>query len=283
LRFIPSSVVSNFKAVLIIEAGSPVTGTLQVWVHGTTEIPSATLALYADGERALADSIVALPPVVSGQSVTKELFLQNAGNIDLTLQGVSLGNTGNPEEFAITQPAENLLAPNANTSFTVAFTPTGPGLRTARLRIASTDSFNPPLEVNLTGRFATPGEAWRLKYFNTALNDFLASDPADPDNDGIPNILEFATLSDPLKPGGSAPRVALNGDTLEYTITRPSNAAAEVFYNLQWSDSPETGWQYENVSIAVLSDDGIRQDVRFSVPAGNAGKRFLRLRVQRQS
>jgi uncharacterized delta-60 repeat protein len=171
LQFIPSPEVSNFRALLVIEAGSPVTSTLPVWVHGGTEVPAATLALYADGERALADSSVLLPPVVGGQSVTKELFLQNAGNIDLTLQGVSLGNTGNPEEFAITQPAENLLAPNANTSFTVTFTPTGPGLRTARLRIASTDSFNPPLEVNLTGRFATPGEAWRLKYFNTALND----------------------------------------------------------------------------------------------------------------
>lgn len=283
LQFTPSPEVSNFKALLVIEAGSPVTSTLPVWVHGGTEVPAATLALYADGERALADSIVALPPVVSGQSVTKELFLQNVGNIDLTLQGVSLGNGGEAAEFAITQPAESLLAPNANTSFTVTFTPVGPGLRTARLRVASTDSFNPPLEVNLTGRFATAGEAWRLKYFNTALNEYLAYDLADPDNDGIPNILEFATLSDPLKPGGNAPRVALNGNTLEYTITRPSNAAAEVSCNLQWSDSPETEWQYENVSVTVLSDDGIRQEVRFSTPAGNAGKRFLRLRVQRQS
>ena len=96
------------------------------------------------------------------------------------------------------------LAPGASTTFPVTFTPSGQGTRTARLRIASTDSLNPPHEITLTGTLANALESWRHTHFGSFENTGDAADLSDPDHDGIPNLLEFATLTHPLSSGPSS-------------------------------------------------------------------------------
>jgi hypothetical protein len=50
---------------------------------------------------------------------------------------------------------------------------------------------------------------------------------------------------------------------------------------VQWSDTLEAAsWNGSGVSEQILSDDGTHQQVKATLPAGSAGRRFVRLRVQ---
>ena len=73
-----------------------------------------------------------------------------------------------------------------------------------------------------------------------------------------------------------------NGTKLELTYSRPVAALAELTWRLEWSESLAGTWStVGNTTPIVLTDDGIMQTVRHSVPAGISGKRFVRLRVTR--
>jgi hypothetical protein len=136
--------------------------------------------------------------------------------------------------------------------------------------------------VNLSARTGTASERWRSLYFNASTNSGRAADLSDPDNDRIPNILEFATLTDPLTSNTFPAELVKNGGVLEYTFVRSKAAMEDLDYALEWSDSPGAAfWSVAGVSTAVLSETAVQQQVRFSVAAGE-GRRFVRVRVTRK-
>jgi len=49
-------------------------------------------------------------------------------------------------------------------------------------------------------RVLTAAQSWRQQHFETAVNSGDTADSADPDGDGIINLLERDTLTDPLIP-----------------------------------------------------------------------------------
>ena len=208
------------------------------------------------------------------------LCVSKIGNIELQLQGLSMDSSGTPDDFTAGPAEMDRLLPGASTTFPVTFTPFGKGARSARLRIASTDSFNPPLEINLTGWGAEGLEAWRLTYFDTQLNTGPAADLSDPDLDGIPNFLEYATFTNPVVPNGTAGEFTVAGITPKYTISIPSSATSYLRYNLEWTDSLPGPWNSSSANPAILSDDGTRKLIQFTLPAGSP-RLFVRLRVSR--
>jgi beta-glucanase (GH16 family)/regulation of enolase protein 1 (concanavalin A-like superfamily) len=102
---------------------------------------------------------------------------------------------------------------------------------------------------------------------------------ADPDRDGLVNLLEFALALDPATASTLPVNFVRNGATLEFTYTR-SAIATGITYQVQWSDTLTSGsWSSAGVSEQIFSDDGSIQTVRASVAAGVSGRRFLHLRV----
>jgi hypothetical protein len=283
VQFTPLPNVSSLEANLVIAAANPGVPAFVVRVHGASVAPVATLALYQGTSLLPTGFTVDFGPVAAVPPTTRIFTIKNIGNIELTVQGISFGTAGTPGDFTAGPPAVTVLAPAASTSFPVTFAPSGTGPRTAKLRISSTDSLNLPHEIDLTGSQATPLEAWRQSHFGSSDNEGTGADLSDPDGDSIPNLLEYAALTNPREANTFAGQLVKNGDTLEYSIIRPSAAGLELSYALEWTESPDGPWINTGAGTmpVVLSDDGSRQQVKFSLSAGGSGKRFLRLRVRR--
>ena len=129
----------------------------------------------------------------------------------------------------------------------------------------------------------THQELWRFANFGSYASDASAADSADPDGDGLSNLMEYALGTGPNSSGVMPTVLALNGASLEYTYTR-STAAKDngVTYQIEWSDTLAAGsWSTETVNQQITSTQGALETVKASVPKGNGGKRFMRLRVAR--
>ena len=132
-------------------------------------------------------------------------------------------------------------------------------------------------------------QAWRAKYFSTSelADPAVSGDDADPDGDGIPNLIEYASGTNPRVPN-EAPKLVASlsasggGPSLVVSFRRLL-LAYELDYNLEASPdlqswSPVTG----EVDEASLNADGT---VTTSVHAGSpadSSSRFFRLRVSRK-
>jgi hypothetical protein len=124
-------------------------------------------------------------------------------------------------------------------------------------------------------------ENWRFDQFGTYENTGDAADSADPDHDGIQNLMEFALGLDPEQPSTLPAALVMNGAQMEYTYTRSKAALGEVSFTVERSDSLSLpDWTAADVTEITppLADNGITQTVKVTLPAGN-GHRFIRLRV----
>jgi hypothetical protein len=65
---------------------------------------------------------------------------------------------------------------------------------------------------------------WRMAYFGTASNVSDAADIADPDHDGIPNLLEYATGSYPTMFNGPLVSATITNNHLAVVFTRAKDA-----------------------------------------------------------
>ena len=143
---------------------------------------------------------------------------------------------------------------------------------------------------NLTLQAAALGlaslEPWRASYFSAAelADPSISGDTADPDGDGIPNLLEYALNGDPRTANGSIkPKPSITDDHLTMSYIR-RKAPTDVTYDLQVSSDVAGGWTSTGISEQILTDDGGLQTVRVTDPAlaGDNGKRFFKLKVGRQ-
>ena len=141
------------------------------------------------------------------------------------------------------------------------------------------------LSVTAAARPLSPLEAWRVTHFGLPTNAGDAHDLADPDADGLPNLLEFATGSLPTSAASFFPPVASvdsQAGTLRLDFYRSVAALSSVTTIPEWTDSlasPTLLWSDSGLSTQILSDNGSVQQIRASVPLPATGTRFLRLRV----
>ncbi|MEY4243513.1 MAG: hypothetical protein RLZZ245_1098 [Verrucomicrobiota bacterium] len=138
------------------------------------------------------------------------------------------------------------------------------------------------------GGFTTGGgvarshqQEWRFANFGAYDSENSGADAADPDGDGLSNLLEYALGLDPNTAGVMPAVLVLNGANLEYTYSRDTAARENgINYQIEWSDTLDVGsWSTETVTEEILSTEAALETVKTSVPAGSGGKRFLRLRV----
>ena len=130
---------------------------------------------------------------------------------------------------------------------------------------------------------ATNLQTWRQTHFNTTSNTGDAADSADPDFDGLNNLLEFATGTLPKSPNGSIGSLLKNGTNLEFTYPRSHAAVADgLSFAVEWSDVLAGGWNAVGVSESVVpgTNNGTTELWKAIVPQGNLGARFIRLSVR---
>lgn len=247
-------------------------GTLQIFSNDTGESPF-DIALTGSGVIPLldvesppgtlifdgADNIVLSSPV--GVAIQREFLLRNVSGGILTGLALSLDGAG-AGSFSVTSLPGTTLAPGATMSFTLSFTPTGPDSVSAAVHIASDQSFGDPFDIALTGEAVT------------------LPDEGDEDGDGILNMLETALGTDPLVFNSTPGILVKNGANLEFVITRSIAAQTHTALSVEFNDALDGIWTPVDISSAVLeSDNGTIQQLRYIFPAGDSGRRFVRLRA----
>ena len=225
-------------------------------------------------------STVDFGDVVVADNNSHTFTIRNLGGANLTGLGITVDGP-NAAEFAITATPTAPVGPGGSTMFTVRFTPTVSSARTAGLHIASNDADENPFDIALTGMGITHLQAWRLQYFGSIDNSGPGADGNDFDFDGLSNLLEFATGSNPTQSSPIPGTLHLNGNMIEFFYTRAKAAIADgITFNVEWSDDLSSpNWSSVGVTEQIISDDGTLQHVKASVSNGNGTRRFLHLKV----
>ena len=128
-------------------------------------------------------------------------------------------------------------------------------------------------------------ENWRFDQFGTYENTGDAADSADPDSDGIKNLMEFALGLDPELPSTIPATLVITGGTMKYAYTRLQAAVAELDFTVEWSDDlTETNWTVANqLEISPpTTGPAPRETVTATIPEGT-NRRFMRLKVSNKA
>ena len=122
---------------------------------------------------------------------------------------------------------------------------------------------------------------WRQQYFGTTANTGTTADAADYDNDGIPNLIEWACNLSPTARSVLPATVTANGTTFAYNYSRSTAAAsAGGSFIVEWSNTLAPGsWSSSGVVQTVLSDDGTTQQVQAVIPTTTESAKFVHLSV----
>jgi hypothetical protein len=124
-----------------------------------------------------------------------------------------------------------------------------------------------------------PVDDWRHRKFGgSANNPAIAGDLADPDGDGLANLLEYGFNTNPLDPN-PGPALTFEGPDLVLTYRR-CVAATDVTFDIRAS-SDLTTWSDANETEQVLTDDGITRVIRAKLPYEEGGQHCYRIEVTR--
>ena len=224
---------------------------------------------------------------------TKDLVVtvRNMGGVDLALILASI--TGpDAGEFSLVSSPPTTLAAGGSASFTIRFTPSSLGPRNATLFISSDDPDESPFTLTLTGSGVTPPEAWRYQHFQTNANTGDAADLADPDKDGLVNLLERAfnlnpnQAALPILTAGTGttglPLIRRTGQPPVFSIQyvrRKASANSGLIYTPQFSTSLNGDWSAATGTETVQSIDSEWERVTMEDSSTGNSKRFGRVKV----
>ena len=123
-------------------------------------------------------------------------------------------------------------------------------------------------------------QGWRRQFFGVSLPIGIAANLADPDKDGIVNLLEFATNHNPIAPDSQPPfSYSLAGNSLVLSYDRSYAAvAAGVQFFPEWTDNLASG-NWTTTANQTFTSDSFVDHVQASVPMGTSKRKFMRLRV----
>jgi hypothetical protein len=128
-----------------------------------------------------------------------------------------------------------------------------------------------------------PIDTWRQTHFGSTANTGEFADTADKDKDGIPNLLEYALVTDPNARTDLGTRVVSDlapiatDKHLRLTVTK-NPTSTDVTYTIEVSSDLST-WTSAPTVIEQNTSTSLR--VRDSQPIYSNPRRFIRLRVTR--
>jgi autotransporter-associated beta strand protein len=138
-------------------------------------------------------------------------------------------------------------------------------------------------EASATATAFTPSQTWRQQNFGTTSAVGVAAENADPDQDGVCNLLERAFGTNPnLAERIGSPAVDPAAPLLSI-VYRRAKAATDLEYVIEESTdlSPNSWDTSQNGTSVVLgeTEDHTADIIRFTAPPGS-GTKFLRLQVK---
>jgi hypothetical protein len=231
---------------------------------GATNAPATTVFSNAVGNSVFTPTPAAPGGFIASANATNALTLNWADN--------ATNETG----FSLEASTNAGLAWNLVTTAAAgvtSFTNSGLLAGTAYYyRLAAINSAGLSAYVFTNASTWTSLQAWRQSYFGTITNSGSAADTADPDGDGLANLLEYALDSNPLVANTNA-LVAVGRDSsgnLTFTFLR---ARSDVTYIVQGSTNLQS-WVGLNTNPGTAG-----QNVIFAEPVTNTPRHFLRLEV----
>lgn len=228
----------------------------------------------------------------------------SAATISIELNGINPGS--GHDQLAVTRSAT--LAGTLDVSLAAGFTPEiGDSFTviSSGSRIGTFDAINLPTlpadrlwqttydpdSSGLAISVTTPYNQWAdLEFGADADNPAIAGDLADPDHDGILNLLEYGLNLDPNShsPSGGLPGhnglPGIDAGVGDFALVYRKNlAATDLSFIVQESDDlgVDDAWQAATVTETILSDDGKTQIIRAAVSIGSEPAKFLRLAVSK--
>lgn len=220
-------------------------------------------------------------------SEARTVTLRNVGDDDLIVDRI--GAVGDQAadfkiDAALTTRA---LAPGAVTTLQVVFAPTRQGTRGADVFVSSNDAYATLFTSELLGEgVGVAYQDWRTSHFTAdeLANAAISGPTADPDGDGVNNLLEYAFGLDPTDtsrdglPAMSTTRVD-GADYLAISFTR-LKISGDLIYTVEAS-SDLANWSALAPAAQNVVDHGDTETVvaRDTVAVGTVPRRFLRVRV----
>jgi hypothetical protein len=127
-------------------------------------------------------------------------------------------------------------------------------------------------------------QSWRYEHFQTIENTGTAADDFDANSDGESNLLEYATGQNPHANTLAKTALTPKGADLEFRYARSNAATADGFqFTVEWSATLLPGsWSTAGVTDVADTENPGTAEVQnriATIPAGDSGHRFVRLKV----
>lgn len=166
------------------------------------------------------------PPLILSLAIT------NSGGLPLAY---SISVTGANTAWLSLSSTNDYVSKTSTQIVQLRFDPAGltAGTYNATLTVNTSDLLLSATNFPISFTILSPLNAWRLANFGTAQNSGNAADTADPDHDGLINILEYAFNTDPNLPNASPISAAVVGNHLTITFKRTHPAPADLSYTPQ--------------------------------------------------
>jgi hypothetical protein len=213
-------------------------------------------------------AVLSLGVTPVGSPVDCSLMISNPGTTTLT--GLAGALNLNPSgDFSILRQPAVQLAPGGSTECVIRCLPRATGVRSAGVTFSNANGTPRTLAVTLRVNLLNSMESWRQTHFGNPARTAANHEQADPDGDGMANLLEFAFNLDPnradhqLLEAGSGlrglPRVTLVDEPYRHLqvefIRRKPAANPGFFYRAQVSTSPGGGWQSLSGALGITAID----------------------------
>ena len=161
------------------------------------------------------------------------------------------------------------------------------GTYSATLLVKTVDPALPVTVLPVSLTTLAPIDLWRQLNFGTTANDGDAADNADPDHDGLINIVEYALNTSPTNSNPSPISYSLNNGHLELTFSRVHPPPPDVSFVFQvTSDLVGGQWQsgpaFTSQSIVDNGDGTETVTLTDNTPVATTAAHFLRIVINRQ-
>ena len=209
---------------------------------------------------------------VAGRESRHTVQVENTGAAPLPLGPLQV-EAGSLSAFSSATPGATNLAPNASAPIELAFHPDRKGEYRSRLAFPSSVTFPEGFSFWVAGTAILPVEAWRDQHFGTQAGAGEAADDADPDGDGLANLVEFAIGLHPwYHDVAFLPHFQPEPLGLRLRFPHPPDVAGIRYLAETAAEISATEWE-------PLTDLGTADFHEFFLPYSSGIRGFLRLRV----